>query len=249
MVPPTLVLAVTLVASSVPAAAAPTRAGTSGSPPTVMPALADADGNGISDGLQLRLEDAAANERLDVVVTWRGLPDEARAAHAAGPFEVTRRFRVVDGFAARLTVAQIRALARVPGVFRVEEDFEVSLVMDEAKDDYGITAARAAFQVDGSPVDGSGVSVCVLDTGIDPAHEQTDSQIADWSDFVNSQPTPYDDHYHGTHVAAIAAGDAQGTSADASRYGGVAPGASLLVGKVLNSAGSGTESDIIAGIQ
>ncbi len=233
-------LAVMLVASSVPAAAAPAGTGTS----DVAPALADADGDGISDGLQLRLEDLAANERVDVVVTWAGRPDVPRATRAVGPFEVTRRFRLVDGFAARLTAAQIRALAGVPGVFRVEEDFEVSPVMDEANADYGTAAARTAFGVDGS-----GVRVCVLDTGVDPNHEQTDSQIVAWRDFINNQLTPYDDHYHGTHVASMLLGDGQGPSVDASRYGGVAPGASLLAAKVLNSAGSGSESVIISAIQ
>lgn len=63
-------------------------------------------------------------------------------------------------------------------------------------------------------------------------------------DFINNDADPMDDHGHGTHVAATAAGkDPDGV------FLGVAPDAKILAYKVLNSRGSGTWSGVIAGIE
>ncbi|NIQ93923.1 MAG: S8 family serine peptidase [Desulfuromonadales bacterium] len=205
------------------------------------PNLADRDGNGLSDGLQTRLAELLPAEPVEVVVTMAGAGSAESARQAVGPFEVRRVFRVIEGFAATMTAAQARALAGSAGVFRVEEDFRVSTMLDAANDDFGTAAARSAFSVDGT-----GTGVCVVDTGVDPLHEQLDgTKVVDFVDYVNGQTTAYDDHGHGTHVAAIAAGDGDPTFA----FMGVAPGASVYAAKVLDSAGSGTESDVIAGVE
>ncbi|MBD3310654.1 S8 family serine peptidase, partial [Candidatus Woesearchaeota archaeon] len=65
--------------------------------------------------------------------------------------------------------------------------------------------------------------------------------IGGW-DVVNGDGDPMDDEKHGTHCAGIAA------STDPT-YRGVAPDANLIAMKVLDSSGSGTTSDIIAGIE
>jgi serine protease AprX len=89
------------------------------------------------------------------------------------------------------------------------------------------------------------VVICVIDTGIDNEHEDLDQgQVIAWKDFVGGDAAPYDDHGHGTHVAAIAAGQGDGDA----RYKGVAPGAALIGVKVLNFLGSGSSADIVDGI-
>jgi subtilisin family serine protease len=91
--------------------------------------------------------------------------------------------------------------------------------------------APAAWQ---AGLTGAGVKVAVLDTGIDATHPDVAGRIDAAVDFSGSDNTV--DHFgHGTHVASITAG--------------VAPGARLLVGKVLDDSGSGYESGIIAGMQ
>jgi serine protease AprX len=235
-----LAVATVLVASlGPPAAAAPPR------PPAQ---LADRDGNHLSDDLQAELRGAAAGARFAVLVTFSGPGGIASAREAVGAFRVTERFDLIRGFAAVMTADQARALAATPGVRRVEQDFPVQTTMDAADRDFGTEAARQAFNVTGQ-----GVEVCIVDTGVDPAHEQLDSKTSlgsssiDFFDAVNARTTPYDDHGHGTHVASIAVGDGTG-GPQAPTFGGVAPAASLSVAKVLNSTGSGTASQVIAGI-
>jgi subtilisin family serine protease len=64
--------------------------------------------------------------------------------------------------------------------------------------------------------------------------------IGGWN-FVDNNGNPYDDHGHGTHCAGIAAGNGI--------LDGVAPDSKLIAVKSLDSAGSGWDSDVIAGIE
>jgi serine protease AprX len=203
----------------------------------------DRDRDHISDGLTADLRNRGPNERVDVVVTWTRRPDLDAARHTAGPFDVGAQFGVINGFAASLTAGQIIALSKVPGVFRVEEDYQVSVLNDEATADFGTNAARSDFGINGA-----GVVFCVVDTGVDTTHEQLDGgKVIAWADVINGQPNPYDDQGHGTHVASILGGDGVG-GPNASTYQGVAPGVSLAAVKVLDSTGSGSESQVIQGI-
>ncbi len=93
--------------------------------------------------------------------------------------------------------------------------------------------------------DGDGVTVAVLDTGIDPTHPDLTDQIQDAVSFVPDEDTT-DPRGHGTHVASIIAGTGAASDGDNT---GVAPGADLLIGKVLNNYGNGYDSWIIAGMQ
>ncbi|WP_406318246.1 S8 family serine peptidase [Streptosporangium sp. NBC_01639] len=102
--------------------------------------------------------------------------------------------------------------------------------------------APAAWQ---AGYDGKGVKVAVLDTGADTTHPDLKDRVAASANFSDAVDT-VDHHGHGTHVAATIAGS--GAAAEGRRKG-VAPGASLYIGKVLNDQGSGSLSWIIAGME
>jgi serine protease AprX len=221
-----------------PAGAAPR----SQDPPAGGVRLTDSDGDRLDDALERRLRRSERSSRHAVVVATDGSLSLAGAHRVAGSFSIGRRLEIVGGFSAELTAGQIRRLASTPGVLRIDHDAVIRATMDAARADYGVEGARADLGLTGA-----GITVCILDTGADPDHEQLDSKSIVWQDFVGTAATPVDDHGHGTHVASIAVGDGVG-GPNAARWGGVAPAADLWVGKVLDAQGSGDESGIIDAI-
>ncbi|MEV0425790.1 S8 family serine peptidase [Micromonospora sp. NPDC050495] len=94
--------------------------------------------------------------------------------------------------------------------------------------------------------DGTGTTVAVLDSGYDATHPDLAGQVVDAKNFTTDAGGAVDQHGHGTHVASTVAGTG---AASGGAEKGVAPGAKLLIGKVLDRAGNGQESWIIAGMQ
>ncbi|MFG3706933.1 S8 family serine peptidase [Micromonospora sp. NPDC047670] len=92
---------------------------------------------------------------------------------------------------------------------------------------------------------GSGVSVAVLDTGIDDTHPDLATTVTARANFTEGEEDGRDLVGHGTHVASTIAGSG---SASGGRHRGVAPGTKLIDGKVCASFGC-PESWILAGMQ
>ena len=94
---------------------------------------------------------------------------------------------------------------------------------------------------------GQGVKLAVLDTGIDLNHPDFEGRLQEGVNAVSFVPgeSVQDGNGHGTHCAGNAAGPLR--SLGGRRYG-VAPNADLMVGKVLSDAGSGSDSQILDGI-
>lgn len=93
-------------------------------------------------------------------------------------------------------------------------------------------------------VDGRGVTVAVLDTGV-VLHPDLAGKIICFQDFVGSRKEMYDNNGHGTHVCGILCGSGR---LSRGRYRGMAPGARIVVGKVLDDRGDGSTEDMIAGL-
>ncbi len=93
--------------------------------------------------------------------------------------------------------------------------------------------------------DGTGVTVAILDTGVDERHIELSDSIVATKNFIKGPG--FDSVGHGTHVSGIVTAngvyDIEGNKAT-----GVAPGANIIVGKVCGDTGC-YESDIIAGIE
>ncbi|MFD3657060.1 S8 family serine peptidase [Streptomyces sp. NPDC058620] len=125
------------------------------------------------------------------------------------------------------------------GLKKLWLDRQVEASLDRSTKQVGADLARAAGY------DGKGTKVAVLDTGADAEHPDLKGRIAGSENFTDSDTTD-DRQGHGTHTASTVGGS--GAASDGKNKG-VAPGADLLVGKVLNDYGSGAESWIIAGMQ
>ncbi|MGB8939783.1 MAG: S8 family serine peptidase [Streptomyces sp.] len=93
---------------------------------------------------------------------------------------------------------------------------------------------------------GKGVKVAVLDTGVDSGHPGLKERVDATKSFIPGEEVA-DRNGHGTHVTSTVGGS--GAESEGNKEKGVAPGATLSVGKVLSDEGSGSESQIIAGME
>jgi subtilisin family serine protease len=113
-------------------------------------------------------------------------------------------------------------------------------IADESRITWGLQATGAGE----SSLTGEGVRVAVLDTGFDEDHPDFAGRDITAESFVAGE-LPDDGHGHGTHCIGTACGS---RDAGPPRYG-VASGAAIAAGKVLNNSGRGADGDILAGIE
>ena len=107
---------------------------------------------------------------------------------------------------------------------------------------WGITRVNAAGAW--SFTEGAGIKVAVIDTGVDFTHpDLAENYVGGYNTIEPSLP-PMDDHGHGTHVAGTIA-----AVRNAAGVVGVAPKASIYGVKVLDANGSGSYSNVMAGIE
>ncbi|MBE9506556.1 MAG: S8 family serine peptidase [Chloroflexi bacterium] len=176
--------------------------------------------------------------RLDVIIQTHGAPtaanEEILVDYGAS---IKHRYTLVNAIAANIPAANLLDIASEPFVARIELDEEVTAV--EISDAEVDMLNVGGLHSDG--YDGTGVVVSIVDTGIDIDHPALPN-LAPGYDFVNDDADADDDHGHGTHVGGIVGSN--DTSAP-----GVAPGAVLMPVKVLNAAGTGFSSDVIAGVE
>jgi hypothetical protein len=158
-------------------------------------------------------------------------------------FTSERRFRhAIDGFAARLTAGEARALRADPEVALVAPDRPLRAARMPLAAGETVPAGVARIRAAGAAgVHGaSAAAVAVLDTGIDLGHPDLVARAG--PNCVGSGP-PEDDDGHGTQVAGVI-----GARNDGNGLVGVAPGTEVYAVKVLDSAGYGTPAQIICGI-
>jgi subtilisin family serine protease len=169
----------------------------------------------------------------------------AKTAIAAPEFK-REYFEALNGVALTVPRQSLAALRALPYVKRVHLDQPVQASAITTPVNVSLIRADRVWTDLGTK--GKGVVVAIIDTGIDYRHPALGGcfgagcRVLGGYDFVNDDEDPLDDHFHGTHVAGIVGGNSDDLI-------GVAPEVSFLGYKVLNSKGSGSESDVIAAIE
>src|ERR1035438_3749027 len=201
--------------------------------------------------LSPELTSARSGQWVSVIVQYAGLTDRdfAQAQTVGKRGASPRRLPLINSVAMTVNSSSLASLESNIRVVHVSVDhpvFETSTTTDFY--DQAVNAPYAWS----AGLDGSGIGIAVIDSG-----------ITDQGDFSNSNGSRlvYSGNFnndginnafgHGTHVAGILAGD--GSNSTGSGYTktfiGIAPNANLLSFRVLDGVGVGTDSSVIAGIQ
>ena len=188
----------------------------------------DLNGNGIEDSLE---EEEARD--LKVIVLHE---DNLRGNLTGVAPSLGKRFKVLPGSAMTVSSDKLEEIASTDGVRGVYTDQKLTVLSADSRgsSNPGPSIIDDPRKISG-PL-GTGVTVALFDTGADADHEALSGKIVAFQDFVNNQTEPYDDNGHGTHCASLIAGD-QGM--------GVAPGAELVVIKVMDRDGACYLSDAL----
>ena len=150
----------------------------------------------------------------------------------------------LNGFSVTMTKGQAEKLANHADVAYVEQAFTVSVTdtqnnppnWGDDRVDQANLPLNQQFVYPANP--GQGATVYVLDTGLNPNHVDFTGRVGSGTDMVDNDSNPADCHGHGTHVSGTAVGTTYG----------IAKKARVVAVRVLNCQGSGSNDDIIAGI-
>jgi subtilisin family serine protease len=150
----------------------------------------------------------------------------------------------IQGFTAKMTADEALAIKKQISVAYVEQDRVITLAKPGGGGG-GLPAQTTPWGITrvGGPGNGVGKVAWIIDTGIDLDHPDLTVDVARSRNFVSTTASADDDNGHGTHCAGIVAAKDNTVGVI-----GVAAGATVVAVKVLNRQGSGTYSQIIAGV-
>ncbi len=231
----------------------------------------DKDKNNMHDMLDIALEQGkyVVEGKISVLVDFDHMPtesDEQLLIDKVG-FEPSWRFHHIPIIAGTIETELLDDLLNVEGVVFLTLNGELRIALDNAIGihnvdtvwDYGYT--------------GEGISIAIIDTGIDPLHvglndfdddpKTNDPKVVafydaldDSGDDGSGETEPYDDQGHGSHCAGISAGTGAVDETppemggdDSKPFRGVAPDAWLVGVKVLDSGGSGSFAEVMRGME
>ncbi len=224
----------------------------------------DTDGDFIHDAIWIAAENnhhqyLDEDGLISVIVDFDHIPTEEDQAMLEREVDFQTQFRywLIDSIAGTVELSRIHEIIDLPGVVFVELDGVLGIQMEEVVPVHGVDLV---WQDTGYT--GEGVTMAIIDTGIDGNHTALDDldddnmtddpKIVAFYDAINNPGAtngteifPYDDNGHGTHCAGITAG----TGAPNYQHIGVAPRANLVGVKVLDGGGSGSFAAVMAGMQ
>lgn len=164
-------------------------------------------------------------------------------AAQAGATVHFRYAHALKGFAATIPAAAVEGISRNPNVAFIEADgIATTMTTDNTVSSWGLDRIdQRNLPLSGSyswNEDGTGVRAYIIDTGIRTSHSEFGGRASIGYDAIGDGRNGQDCNGHGTHVAGTVGG---------AEYG-VARNVRLVAVRVLNCAGSGTWSQVIAGV-
>lgn len=203
----------------------------------------------VTAGIVLSLTGLAFSAEKSVIVGFHEKPgpsEQALINGARGILKLT--FDLIPAMVVSLPEEEIGDLKQSSRVAYINDDAIFTAVEPQVSDEYINSWGVYRIFSDvahASGNRGAGVNVAVLDTGIDYTHHDLDGNYSGGHDYVSNDSDPFENHnIHGTHVAGIIAAEGDGVGVV-----GVAPEANIYAVRILDSAGFGTLSWIISGIQ
>ena len=179
--------------------------------------------------------------------------------------QIKYAFHLIPMVSLSITSDEVQALAQVSLIEKITLNQERQLLDETIPQENYILADNGDGYVHFDSIlgadlmwaegfDGTGTTVAVLDSGAWGNHPDLQNRLIGFKDLINGKDdmnpsdgiVAYDDNGHGTACAWNAVGD--GTASGGSLMG-IAPGANLLVIKVLDELGSGEDVDIAQGIE
>src|SRR5438552_1667575 len=189
---------------------------------------------------------AADDSRTYIVVFRQGVASNAKTDDVERRFGFSSDFRytsALQGFAARLSSLQLARIRADPDVAFVSADrvlHTIGSVPIKAGDTAPPGVRRLGAATATTTREASTSNVAVIDSGIDLSH--TDLNAVTGKNCITGG-NARDDNGHGTHVAGTI-----GAKNNGAGVVGVAPGTKLYAVKVVNAQGSGTDAQVICGI-
>lgn len=206
---------------------------------------------------------ASGAARVLLLLDETGLADSATAATQQGitlaqvqasvlntltpaEFQLTRQYQTVPGLAGTITAAGVAKLRTNPAVRAIQLDHAGGAHLQESVPALGGDIVHETYDVLGR-----GVTVAVLDSGIDTDHPDLADDLVAQQCFTTGSCLPgnttqstsaEDQNGHGTHVTGIIT--SKGTVSGV----GFAPAAKIVAVRVLDASGSGFVSDWIKGL-
>lgn len=176
-----------------------------------------------------------------IVVLKQGAnPTSVAAISGVSPRFVYRA--ALNGFAGELNAGQLNALRSNPNVSYIEEDGVATTQATQSNATWGIDRTdQRALPLSGTYTytnTGSGVRAYIIDTGIRNSHNEFGGRAVSGYTSINDGGGTNDCNGHGTHVAGTVGGTTYG----------IAKSVTLVAVRVLDCAGSGTWSGVIAGM-
>jgi serine protease AprX len=196
----------------------------------------------------LPLTTASASSNSLVIVTSVGSVSPLNSVLQAGG-QILTQYTVINGVEASVPTLALPALAALPGLIVTPD---VNVAVQSTPVSTGPHAPSDAFigqtgadQLVARGDTGKGVTVAVLDTGIDRLPDFA-GRLLGGTDLTSTNNPFQDDYGHGTFVAGLIAGN--GASSHG-QYAGEAPGANLVSIKVAGADGSTKLGKLISGLQ